>query len=276
MSFDDEHTEAAVVAALAVSSVTPRDLDPTKIQGVQIPNSGDYHVIDLEHLADHPRRKKGRVVLHDGKSFSTYVNKHEIDAVTMLYADVTHQSVIAVINDDGAEGEDPGWRDHRAVLELKHTEAWDVWMAINGKMLTQVEFAEHIESNAPDIVEPDAATMLELAQTFQAKKDVEFKSSRMLDSGQRQLTYHEQQTAAAGANGTIEIPAQLTLGVAPFEIGEHYRITARFRYRLIEGELRLGVKLDSPDEILRTAFKDVVTEIQGLTGTDLLYGTPPA
>lgn len=272
-------TEAEAISELAVAGTKPVSIDPLDLYVLTVPLNGEHHIIDLEHALDNPRRKKGTVTLHEAESFAAYVNKHKLADVTEIYADVTAQSVVAVINDDapqldGAGDSAAGWRDHRAVLALKRTDPWNIWRGIDGHMLGQVAFAEHIEANAADIVEPDAATMLELAQTLEVKKDVEFKSSNLLANGQRQLTFHEKLTEAGGANGTLEIPKEIVLGIAPFEIGGAYKVTARFRYRMADGRLTLGIKIDRPEDVIRSAFKDVIDTISDQTDLDLLYGTP--
>jgi uncharacterized protein YfdQ (DUF2303 family) len=266
-------TEADAIATIALEGATPSELDATRTYGITVPNGADYQVLDLEHLLDNPRRKRGRVSLHDGESFSAYVVKHKVDGATTLYADVTTQKIVGVLDD--AASDKAGWRGHVASLDLKRTDAWQAWARRDNNLMRQVEFAEHIEDNLADIVEPDGATMLEIAQTFQAHTNVRFESSRLLSSGQRQFVYVEDTAATAGSKGDIEVPKELTLGLAPFEVGEAYKVTARIRYRLSSGDLLLGYKLDRPEDILRQAFADVVKEVQARTGQDVMYGTPP-
>lgn len=267
------HTEADSIALLAQEAAEPHGLDPDAIYGVVLPAGTTHEVIDLERFLPNPRRKTGRVSLHDGESFATYVVKHKVDGATTLYADVTTQKIVAVL-DDASTG-DAGWRGHVATLDLKRTDAWQAWIQKDNQLLRQVVFAEHIEDNLADIVEPDGATLLEIAQTFQAHTNVRFESSRLLQSGQRQFVYVEDTSATAGTKGDIEVPKELVLGLAPFEVGELYRVTARIRYRLSSGDLHLGYKMERPEDILRQAFADVVKDVQSRTGQDVLYGTPP-
>lgn len=265
--------DLADVIDVAQQATDPHQLDPVHPHGVTLPSGARHEVIDLERFLPTPRRKAGKVSLHDGESFAAYIVKHKLDGATTLYADVTTQRIVAVLDD--ASSADPGWRGHVATLDLKRTDAWKAWIAKDNQLLRQVAFAEHIEDNLADIVEPDGATMLEIAQTFQAHTNVRFESSRLLHSGQRQFVYVEDGSATAGAKGDIEVPKDLVLGLTPFEVGEAYRVTARIRYRLSSGELQLGYKLDRPEDILRSAFADVVKEVQQRVGEDVLYGTPP-
>lgn len=267
-------TEAEAIAALAEAAIESETLDPTVIYGVTVPAGAEHQVVDLERFLPQPRRKTGRVSLHDGESFATYVVKHKIDGATTMYADVRAQRIVAVLDD--ASSADAGWRGHVATLDLKRTDAWQAWVARDNQLLGQTQFAEHIEDNLADIVTPDGATMLEIAQTFQAHSNVRFESQRLLSSGQRQFVYVEDTTASAGTKGDIEVPKELTLGLAPFEVGELYKVTARIRFRIDSGSLRLGYKLDRPEDILRQAFADVVKDVQQRTSENVLYGTPPS
>lgn len=267
-------TEAEAIAALAEAAIESETLDPTVIYGVTVPAGAEHRVVDLERFLPQPRRKTGRVSLHDGESFATYVVKHMVDGATTMYADVTAQRIVAVLDD--ASMVDAGWRGHVATLDLKRTDAWQSWVARDNQLLQQTVFAEHIEDNLADIVAPDGATMLEIAQTFQAHTNVRFESQRLLSSGQRQFVYVEDTKASAGTKGDIEVPKELTLGLAPFEVGELYKVTARIRFRIDSGSLRLGYKLDRPEDILRQAFADVVKDVQQRTSENVLYGTPPS
>jgi uncharacterized protein YfdQ (DUF2303 family) len=265
-------TEADAVAAIALEGASPDELDPQTIYGITLPAGAKYEVTDLERLLPNPRRKHGAVVLHDSESFTAYVGRHVTDE-TAFYADVTAQTIVAVINDHATT--QPGWQDHVARLALKRTPAWDRWVQRDNQLLSQTQFAEHVEDSLPDISDPDGATMLEIAQNFQARTNVRFESSRLLQSGQRQLVYQEETTTAAGEKGAFEVPKEMVLGLAPFEVGELYKVIARIRFRITDGALRIGYKLDRPDDILREAFADVVKDVQQRTGMNVLYGTPP-
>jgi uncharacterized protein YfdQ (DUF2303 family) len=141
----------------------------------------------------------------------------------------------------------------------------------------QVAFAEFIEDHLADIYDPSGAEMLELAQTFEATTGVEFKSSQLLDSGQRQLRY-EETIDARSSNGTLTVPKQVTLGLQPYEGSNSYRVTARFRFRIGGGNLQLSLILDDPRKVLETAFDEILADVTaGLTeNIPVLAGTPAA
>lgn len=241
---------------------------------------------DTEKFALAPRAKRGTTVLHTARSLTQYVNAHKTNA-SALYADVQARRIVAVINDheplDLADG-DPGWRDHRAELHLRSTPEWDRWLARNGKIGDQVAFAEHIEDSAMDIVEPEPATMLELAQSISATEKVNFQSADRLADGQRTLIYQQELNATAG-DGNLTVPDTFQIAIAPFEGGARYAMTARLRLRIQGGHLTIGYVLDRVEDTLRAAFDELLTggedadrradSIETMTGLTAYRGSAP-
>lgn len=265
-------TDAAAVIETAQIAVEADELDPAIIYGRVLPGGARHEVVDLEKLLPAPRRIKGTVQLVTDESFSAYVDRFGIDGHIAIYADQDQFRVVAVLNHH--TGERPAWGDHRAFLQLRKTAAWQRWERLNGQLGPQTQFAELIEEGIDDVVEPAGAELLELAQSFQAHSKVEFKSQRRLDNGETQLTYHETIDARAGQQGTITIPKEFVLGIAPFEGCEPYKVVARLRYRLNGGDLRIGYSLLRPEDIQRAAFDDVVKRIAEATQQEVFRGAP--
>lgn len=234
--------------------------------------------IDLEPFAEAPTRKRGTVTVSDPDSFVTYVDRHSLQRATTLWGDADAGRIIAVLDDhashSGADTPgDAGWGQHRASLILRQTEDWKHWLARDGQLLYQDAFAEHIEDGVDAIREPDAATMLELAQHFHAKSGASVSSGRRL-GGEIQFSYEEQVTAKAGQKGNLEIPDTFILGLAPFDGNEPYAVTARLRFRLAEGQLLIGYRLVRPDKARRAAFDDVVAQVSAAADFPVMAGAP--
>lgn len=173
------------------------------------------------------------------------------------------------------KGGQAGWGDHRATLTLRHSPEWKHWASLDGKLVGQVEFAEHVQDGIDDILQPDAAGLLELAQTFRASTKGTFGSSKMLDSGQVQFTYHEEIKATGGEKSNIVIPSRIVLGLPVFDGAEQAdEVHARFRFRLTDGELRLGYKLMRPTLVVRRAWTDVIVGLERALDVPVLWGTP--
>lgn len=278
-----EAAETPHVARLAIESVQPFAVQAGDLYEVTTPAEAQRYIVDLEKFLPEPKRTRGTVYLHNQQSFAHFVNEHKVDPDTHLYADRYQFRFTAVFNDAGVtlvEGKSSdevvrGWGDHRAVLALKHTKEWERWAEHDGQLIGQEAFAEHIEDNLDEIVEPDAAYVLELAQTFYAHTGVEFRQAHTLASGERQFQYVETTQAGAGRQDQLTIPKEIVLGIAPFEGTQPYRLVARLRYRLAAGKLALGYKLTRPEDVEKTAFEDATAWIGEDTGIYSLLGSPP-
>ena len=271
MTTNNEQSDADAehIIEVAEAAATPAVLSTEEIQSVVVPNGGELRVLDLESKRATPRRKRGELVFWDSASFSAYVNVHKGDGTNLLLDDRVPQ-VVGVLNGDSASS--AGWGDHKAVLAFRKTDAWTRWLALNENFVEQEQFAEHIERNLVDIVDPTGADLLELAQTFEATTSAEFRSQKRLANGQRQFTYSENIEGKGGANGQLEIPETFKLAVAPFEGCEPYGVTARLRFRLNAGHLKLGYVIDNPRDIETQAVGDVSKMVASATSLTVLFG----
>lgn len=274
------HTEAATIAMAGRISTSPHQLDTLATYVVQTPTG--VQVVDLdtdEHRRREgkaPKRKTGTFQLTEHASFSQYVNDHAVADGSTLWGDRDRGQIIAVLNDHATHSldDEPDWRDHRAVLTLRRTPAWEAWTKASGQMHDQAAFAEFLEDRAGDVVDPDPARLLEVATSIEATTGVAHKSAVRLDSGEVKVRYEETIDARAGQAGDLTIPSRIELALSPYEGMDPYRVTARFRYRLANGTLRLGVVLDRPEDVLRAAFADVIAAVETETGLTVLHGTP--
>lgn len=231
------------------------------------------HEVDLtgSQYTGIPARKQGTTVVRDAESFRKYYEKHA-DAGTEVYANAERLSVTAVL--DAHTGDAARWEGHRLTLSLAKTDAWRQWLELDGKLMGQEQFAEFLEDHLPELVDPDAATMLEIAQSFQAATKVEYQSGTRLATGQRQFQFVETMNAKAGQKGQLTIPEVFAIALVPFEGSAAYKLTARLRYRIVDTQLRIGYKLERPADTLTAAFGDVVTAIGEAIEQPVMNGTP--
>ncbi|WP_060888684.1 DUF2303 family protein [Streptomyces scabiei] len=263
--------EAQTIVDTALRAAPPAELTPGKVYAFH--TSTGVHKVDLsgpEHTGQLDR-KAGTTTVRDATSFLAYWDKHN-DTSSEVYADAEKLTVTAVL--DAHHPEAPRWGCHRLHLALRETDAWKQWMRCDGHLLSQDAFAEFLEDHLPELLEPSAAEMLEIAQSFQAAVKVDFQSATRLSSGQRQFSYVETQTSKAGQKGTLSVPETFVIGLVPFEGSEGYRLTARLRHRITPDGLKLGYKLERPDDTRRTAFADVVKAIGAEIDTPVMNGTP--
>ncbi|WP_406156909.1 DUF2303 family protein [Streptomyces canus] len=268
----DTDTSVQAVAALAQQALKAQDVEPGGIYLVATA-AGDVREFDLTgpQYTGTLARKTGTTTVRDAASFLVYYAKHKDDA-TEVYSDVEALSVTAVLNAHSAD--EPDFGDHRLVLGLRRTKAWQQWLALDGKFVDQDAFANFLEDQLPYLVEPDAATMLEIAQSIKATTKAEFQSSSRLQSGERKFAYVEETKGTAGAKGELQIPETFKIAIPPFEGADAYSMTARFKYRIDRGQLALGFKLEQPEERAKAAFADVLGAIAAGIATPVLNGIP--
>ncbi|MFC8862689.1 DUF2303 family protein [[Kitasatospora] papulosa] len=263
--------EAQTIVDTALRSAPPAELEQGKVYAFHTPTG--IHKVDLTGPAAAPDRKTGTTTVRDADSFRTYFEKHS-DVYSEVYADADRLTVTAVL--DAHEADAPRWGGHVLKLALRETETWKQWAGRDGKLMDQETFAEFLEDHLPELLEPTAAEMLEIAQSFQATSKVEFQSANRLASGQRQFQYVETGTTKAGQKGQLAVPETFTIGLVPFDGSEGYKLTARLRYRIGQNGLQLGYKLERPADIRAKAFADVVTAIGEHLDEPIMNGTPAA
>ena len=261
-----ENTEARDIAALAAQGAEIKNVGDMPF--VVVPD--DYRVTDLEHLLARPNRKRGVVTLRDAVSFISMVNAEKTD-FTRIYGNYTNPSFTAVFNDHG--GASAGWQDHKATFSCPLSVEWKEWTKNDGQRMTQEQFAQFIENNLPDIAEPPAANMLEISRTLEAKKKVNFASGIRLSNGQNQLTYEEEISGTA-AKGQIQVPEEFIIGIPVLEGGIEYAVTARLRYRILDGgKMQMWFELVRPHKIIEDAVKEVWNRIAQETGVPMFNGS---
>lgn len=245
------------VSELAFQAAGPELLSVGEVYAVA-DGDGKVKVVDTDAYAEHPRLAKANRVVNDAESFNKYLAAHG-GADAEVWADTKGSTVVGVIDAHAAE---PGWEAHTIRLTLEKSTPWLAWEAFDGQFVPQVNFAEFIDMRAIDVVTPAAVELIELAQFFQVHRKVEFKSTQKLKDGETTFNYEETLDSKAGQKGNIAIPDNITLALRPYIGGPMYYVNARFRYRLNDGVLALGVLLERPQEILDAAFADIVTLIR--------------
>lgn len=268
---DTNDAQAIIDAARAAGK--PRPLDTDKPEAVIVPEGATLTIPDVSRFRDRPRRKSGTYRPATVDAFVSYTTRHHDAEHTTVWVHPTSGRVVAVFDDHSPT--DAAWREHTAALSLQVTPEWAYWKGHDGQMLSQEQFAEHIEGGLDEIVEPDAATMLEIAQSFHATTAAQFRSSTRLASGEQRLQYDEEVKAAAGASGDLTVPTMFLLAIAPFVGEEPYKVAARLRFRVNRGALTLGYRLDRPDAVVRDALEKIADRLAD-SFPQTYVGDPPS
>lgn len=259
MSTFPPHTEASDIAHLGRQAGIAEMLKPGTVYSI-LDGDGGYTIEDTDQYSARPRHKTGRHGVSDAQSFKDYLEKHGIEGETEVTAMETEGQIVAGI--DAGTDLEAGWSKHNITLQLRASDEWRRWMDRNNKLMRQIDFAEFIEDNAKDILEPSYADIFEIATSLQVKRGVDFESATRLDNGEIQLGYRETTNATAGKVGQLSIPETLVIALRPFKGGEPYRVIAAFRYRLNGPELTMGYKLQNIEKIRDEAFETIASDIR--------------
>lgn len=252
------------IVALALQTGGPRQVDGGSTQYAVIPEGSK--IVDLSQykynsFAAHPQRVKATVNTLDAASFIDYWQRFS-DENSRLFADETSVSVTGILDYHGQGGGGPRWCEHKLKLTLRHSPEWTVWMGANGQAnkMSQSDFGEFVEDNTPDFINPNAATMMELARSLEAKSDVEFQSGVRMNNGQVQITFNEQVKGVYGS-GKVDIPESFEIAIPVFVGGERKKLTARLRYRINGGKLVIWYDLLRAKQLARDEFVEQVKTI---------------
>lgn len=265
--------QAALLAAGAALG-SPRTHSTPDARPYAIVPEG-YEVQELPR-AHRPERPKALVKLRDAASFITYFNDHKTD-YSRIFAQLDPALFLAVFDEfsvvtEGDAGVWPqaDWREFRAAFAVPPSREWLLWTAANRKHMTQLSFAEFLQDNLPDVVQPAGADLLELALNFEAAQTGTYVATQRLQDGSHNLQWR----ADNNASGSVRLPEHITLQIPVFENETPSELTARLKYRVKDGALTLWYELVRPHKVLEAAFRAAWDRIAQGTGATILLGSP--
>lgn len=259
------NTGAALAQPRSLSGFKPYALVP---EGMKVQ--------ELERLLDpeRPQRIKAHPKFDDAESLVAYFNRFKDEDSTLL-ADIDTSSVRAVI-DHSQKGEGdhdnmPRYHDHLATFTAKHSLEWLTWVGASGKRMTQEAFAVFVEDNAPDIQNPSAIKLQEMALNLEASGSAEFKSFKRLEDGSINFLFKEE---VNGTSNGIPFPKQFEVLLRPYVGCTAATLVAKLRFRNDGGKLSLWFDLLRHEQVKRETFDSIVEGIAVQTDTTVLKGRP--
>lgn len=274
---ENVHNAAAILAAgTSLAEVQKSPLNDG-VPFVVVPEG--YKVEHVTERDESPARATGIVKLRDANSFVTYFNRQK-RTESLIYASLDPAKILGVIDDhlaydDALSGDHwakgANWRGYRVEFAVPASREWKTWTGKDRHPLSQLELAELIEDNLPDIISPDGSTMLSVALNFEASKEGNFVSAARLQDGSTNFVWKEDINATGNK---IAMPSQITLSIPVFENGAPYSIDARIKYRVKDGALKIWYELVRPHKVLEVAFRAIWSQIEEQTATKILLGSP--
>lgn len=264
-------------------------LRPNGLSSLEVKDITDYNKL-APNLPNHVSQN---VELQDEASLILYANRFKNDD-SMLFADMDTNSIKLAVDyhqqpianrpvppetppqataDENVDTTVAKARllHHTALLMLPYSEEWKTWTGISGIMKNQLDFVRFIEENAPDIVSPDAATLIEVCRDMQALRKVSYQKVVRAQSNNAESFEYVDETKA-NARGSVEIPTEFHLRMPVYFNGTPVEIKAFLRWHLDDGVLKLGIKLYRAESVRQTEFKSIVGSIAAATGLVTVYG----
>lgn len=271
--------ESSVIAALAHAALSPGERTITTASGERLilarDAEGNEALLNLEEEALNAiseSRIAQVVTLETQESLEEYV-KRFTDESSVLFASIENNRIDAALDYHRADGVRlQSAVSHRAILTLQLSYEWKAWTAMDGKLVSQLEFVRFLEENVEDIRSPDAATVIEACRDLQALRRADFRSVVREDSENYRIEYQEETNAKAKSDH-LTLPSEFILSIPVYFDGQEVEVHALLRWKLEEeGGLKLGFKLKRVERIRQAEFKRIATEVRESTGAMLTYG----
>lgn len=212
------------------------------------------------------------VTMHDRESFTSYVNRYKSED-TRLFAEpgflTTQGAHMTAVLDYHAANSTPMHGAHMAIYRPRYSDQWQRWHKAAQQPMKQAEFAEFIEEHRNDIVDPAAASLLDVVRTFKASKKVEFDSVVYQPNGDVTLAYDEK-TQQQGKSGAL--PELMKLGIPVYFRGTVYSVPVFVRFKVGGGAVAFQLKIDRSDIIEDAAFSELTTAVREATGIEVYLG----
>lgn len=211
----------------------------------------NYNVEDLDLYSEVPARVKRKPTFTDMASLAAYVRRFN-DAATAYIGEQKIQVVL-----DHSEPGFPDWHDHVASYLFPLSREWEAWNGSDKVKKDQIAFAEFLEDHVTDVVEPSGADLMEMILKFKVVKKSVFGSSATLSNGEFSIEYSNE-----NEKGSLELPAEIRLGIPVFKSGDPYKVTARFKHRVHDGKLTIWYELVNPQAIRDDALETLAQEFR--------------
>ena len=270
---------------------------------------------EIDAYRDRPERRTGTARFDDLESFIAHANRFkDEDSAIFTSGDPTKPSFLSVIDyhqrvnvatDGKVETQPdalPRFARHRGSYTPAFSTEWIAWTTVNGKPMSQAQFAELIQTRARDIFDVDDQhpdRLGELAAWFAQRfggriPPAEFfaSSQRLLDvgegltvtvqdrvgdvarrdSGETRITFESERST------DIDIPVAFVIEIPVFRGGDVWQLPVRLRFSLrSENDVKRAqwkIELFGVERTVTDVVKDMGETVKGATGLPVFVGAP--
>lgn len=266
--------QAALGAGFASAQPTRIGAAATDAPVYVLPHGHTLTVLDpqkTERWLPKPLRKRGAFQMDDADSFIRYFNEHK-NGDSRIFANLSDDcgGFYGVLDFHGAN---PSWHEHHCKHILKQTLEWQALLDYNKVRMAQTDFATWLENHEEMIATPSGAELKELISTLEAHGHTTCKSAIRLQNRTIKLTFDEELSLRAGHDVGVELPAEITFGVAPFEGAPSYSVNAKLRYSLADRNLVFWYEAKQLHLVVRNVQADLVSRIADQTHCEPYRGS---
>ncbi len=247
----------------------------------------------IENYRLKPARKRGIATALTLASFIDLANRHKTDH-SAVFADTNWKApgFTAVIDyhDKASAGPADNLR-HRIAYAFPASEEWKAWVAMNGEMMDQGDFAAFLEDRIGDLSAPTTAEkialehdfgttvatpaeLIQLSRGLQVNVSSAVKNIVNLATGEASIAFDEQHTDGDGK--PLKVPGIFMLAIAPFFMGEKVSLPVRLRYRKKGTGLVWFYQMYRPDQFVTERVRDDLTTVADKTELPTFEGSPEA
>lgn len=219
---------------------------------------------------------KQSLVVDDAESLIHYANRFS-DARSIIIANLDTLTIGAVLDWHSGNQEQeydplaPMACQHVARLVLRQSEEFARWAEMEGRLHDQMAFAEFLDENASDIVDPEPAVMIEIARDLEAVQGAKFKANTRLQTGERSFSYETE----THVKGDLKVPQRFRLAIPLFGGEEPTEIEASFRFRPQPDGLKLGFVWRRVEYVRQAKFREIAYRVAEHTGLPVFQGRVP-
>ena len=263
---EDTETKTRLDAVAALQPIHIIDADR---EIAVIPNG--YSIHDLEKHCQHPYRPTGALTAEMLESFAAAICRWAEPSAIILASPIAKR-IIANFRHHEAEDEKlsistrANWIDYKATLALTDAEEWKAWQAVNEKPMSQKAFFQFLEDRIEDVISPDPAELLEIAETIRGTRKVSFQNSQRMSNGDVSIIWDEVTEAKAGEKGQGTVPSKITIRVPIYEQAPDllFDIVCSFRWRVENNGLQITVSIRHLATVQRMALAALIKKLEAL------------
>ncbi len=260
----------------AIKAVTLAERSHVAADGrefVIVPDGFDLKdVTDPHRLPDFIRQT---LTVDQPGSLAAYVNRFKTSE-SVLFADLDSAQVVARLDyhesylgeEGAASAPTPRQNKHVATLQLRETQEFKDWCEFCSDYLPQGEFANFLDENRIDVLNPDGGELLEIVKDLQTVSTSNFTGKVDLTNGDVRIGFETETREVQ----QVMLPKTVTLRLAIYEGEAPVEIECALRWRAQNGSVKLALVMRRINRVKRELFTKIANDVAEATGLPVYSG----